>query len=218
MTRGLPSLAALRLTSVPPRVIFLDAVGTLFGVKGSVGQVYGDLAAQFGVMVDPQALNLAFMASFQTAPAPVGTLAPRDWWRAVVKQTFGEAVSQFADFEAFFISLYDHFATAKPWFVYPDVRPFLDHWHQAPVPLGVISNFDSRLYPILTALDLADYFTSVTISTQVGAAKPQAQIFEAALQTGAWDPSYAWHVGDSYREDYLGACGAGLQGIWLERS
>lgn len=37
-----------------PKVIFLDAVGTLFGVKGSVGTVYSQIAQDFGVEVSPK--------------------------------------------------------------------------------------------------------------------------------------------------------------------
>ncbi len=37
-----------------PKVIFLDAVGTIFGVKGSVGEVYSQIAAEFGVTVAPE--------------------------------------------------------------------------------------------------------------------------------------------------------------------
>lgn len=42
------------------RVLFFDAVGTLFRVRGSVGQVYSQVAAEYGVRVDPQALDRAF--------------------------------------------------------------------------------------------------------------------------------------------------------------
>ena len=37
-----------------PRVIFFDAVGTLFSVQSSVGAVYGELARPFGVDLSPE--------------------------------------------------------------------------------------------------------------------------------------------------------------------
>ena len=43
-----------------PKVIFLDAVGTLFGIKGSVGEVYGQIAQKFGVEVSLEELDRAF--------------------------------------------------------------------------------------------------------------------------------------------------------------
>lgn len=59
-----------------PKVIFLDAVGTLFGVRGSVGEVYGAIAQGFGVVTEPKALNLAFYQSFkESEPLVVPGLA-----------------------------------------------------------------------------------------------------------------------------------------------
>ena len=52
-----------------PKVIFLDAVGTLFGVKGSVGKAYANIAGQFGVEVSETAVDAAFFKSF-AAPWP----------------------------------------------------------------------------------------------------------------------------------------------------
>ncbi len=210
-----------------PKVIFLDAAGTLFGVRGSVGQVYGRLASRCGVEVSAEALNRALFESFKaSAPACFPGAEPAEipqqefqWWLTVARNSFEGAgvLNQFANFDSFFAELYDHFATAEPWFVYPDVRPALERWQQQGIQLGVLSNFDSRLRPVLRALDLAEFFTSVTVSTEVGAAKPDAQIFAAALQKHDCSAEAALHIGDSYKEDWLGATRAGLRGVWLNR-
>ncbi len=222
------TLAALAPAPPLPRVIFLDAVGTLFGVKGSVGEVYGQMAQRYGVQVEAAALNRAFFASFRAAGPPAfGTmyetaeLQAREftWWMAIAQNTFKQTggLEQFTDFSEFFAELYAHFATAEPWVVYADVRPCLQRWRQLGIPLAVLSNFDSRLYGVLQALDLARFFASVTISTEVGAAKPDPQIFAIALQKHNCLPADAWHIGDSYAEDYAAARLAGLHGIWLQR-
>jgi putative hydrolase of the HAD superfamily len=83
--------------------------------------------------------------------------------------------------------------------------------------LGVISNFDSRIYQVLEILGLREYFRTITISTEVGAAKPDALMFTMALQKHGCAAAQAWHVGDSYDEDFQAAKAAGLQGIWLRR-
>jgi len=210
-----------------PKVIFLDAVGTLFGLRGTVGEIYQAFARQAGITVDADALNQAFITSFQSAPRPaflnVDPAVRREhefaWWQAIAAQSFEQAgvLDQFADFSSFFLSLYDHFATAAPWFVYPDVVPALNYWRSQGIELGILSNFDSRLYQVLKVLDLAPFFSSVTLSTEVGAAKPDPQIFKAALAKYPVDPGGAWHIGDSLTEDYQGAGAAGLTGIWLKR-
>ncbi|HEY9735565.1 MAG TPA: HAD family hydrolase [Trichocoleus sp.] len=210
-----------------PKVIFLDAVGTLFGVRGSVGKIYSEIAQQFGVVCDAAAVNQAFFAAFKTAtpmafPDSEPTSIPYQeylWWETIARQTFDAvgALGQFANFEEFFAELYAHFATAAPWEVYPDTLASLERWQARGIELGVLSNFDSRLYSVLEVLRLADFFRSVTISTEVGAPKPDPLIFATALQKHRCAPQEAWHVGDSYKEDYEGAKAAGLKGIWLNR-
>lgn len=210
-----------------PKVIFLDAVGTLFGVKGSVGKVYREMAQQFGVDVSADALNQAFFQNFQAAPPPIFPGAdPQEisqcefeWWQAISLDTFAQvgALNQFPNFSAFFTQLYNYFATAEPWVIYPDVRPALEYWQQKGIELGVLSNFDSRLYSVLQALDLAQFFTSVTISTEVGAAKPDPKIFAVALGKHNCSAEAAWHIGDSSKEDYEGAKASGLRAILIKR-
>ncbi|NEQ98404.1 MAG: HAD-IA family hydrolase [Cyanothece sp. SIO2G6] len=210
-----------------PKVIFFDAVGTLFGVRDSVGHVYAALAQIYGVTVDPTAVNDAFYTSFKAAPpiAFPGIAAEQivmhefEWWKAIAHQTFTTigAVEQFSDFDRFFDHLYDHFATAKPWFIYEDTFPTLDYWRNQGVDIGLISNFDSRVHQVLRALGLTRYFDSITISTEVGAAKPSMAIFTAALRKHNCAAHQAWHVGDSRKEDYGGAIATGLRGFWLQR-
>jgi putative hydrolase of the HAD superfamily len=210
-----------------PKVIFLDAVGTLFGVKGSVGEVYRQIAHEFEVEVSAETLNKTFIQSLKAAPPPIFPDAEAqdipqrefDWWRTIALNTFESAgvIKQFSDFSAFFSELYIHFGTAEPWFVYPDVFQSLVNWQRLGIELGVLSNFDSRIYSVLQSLGLSNYFQSVTISTQARAAKPDPQIFAIALEKHNCPPSAAWHIGDSIVEDYQGAKAAGLRGIWINR-
>ncbi len=211
----------------PPKAIFFDAVGTLFGIKGSVGKIYAQFAAQAGVQVNPPELDRAFFESFSQAPKLNSSLADgenlvtleRAWWQSVAAKSFEMVgvLEQFPNFPRFFETLFDHFALAEPWFVYEDVIPTLKTLRHAGIRLGILSNFDSRLYPVLVTLGLADFFDTVTISTHVGTAKPEAEIFQIALEKYQLSPHQAWHIGDSWFEDVLGAQGAGLGAIWLNR-
>ena len=211
-----------------PQVIFLDAVGTLFGVQSSVGEMYLNVTRRFGVEADAAAINKAFYQSFTSTPFPMAFPGvpiadiPRkeyEWWEAIAQDTFRRAgiYHQFADFSAFFTELYAYFASAEPWFVYPDTLPFLDYWRSQGITLAVLSNFDTRLYTVLRSLNLTEYFTSVTVSTEVGAAKPDPLIFQTALAKHRCDPAAAWHIGDSFQEDYEGAKAIGIRAVWLER-
>jgi putative hydrolase of the HAD superfamily len=219
------SLAAIPPGSVQPQVIFLDAVGTIFGVKGSVGKVYSTFAKKFGVDCDSTTINRAFYQQFKAAPPgryknlTAAELPAQEyaWWRAINYQTFAAIgkVADFNDFDAFFNELYQHFATAAAWEIYPDTIPVLQQWRSQDIQLELISNFDTRLYAVLAALNLQEYFSSVTISTVVGAAKPATEIFQVALAGRAAHQS--WHIGDSEVEDYQGATAAGLQAFLVQR-
>ncbi len=210
-----------------PKVIYLDAVGTLFGVRGSVGEIYSEVASKYGVDCRPELLNKYFYTAFKNSPPcifpgiPTADIPHQEylWWREINRQTFTAAGAweQFDDFDAFFQNLYKYFTTPAAWEVYADVVPALTDWQRSGVQLAVLSNFDSRLHQVLNALDLSQYFSTVTISTEVSAAKPQPAIFTAALHKYQCPPQLAWHIGDSLEDDYLGAGAAGLTAIWLDR-
>ena len=212
-----------------PQVIYIDAVGTLFGVIGSVGEQYAKIALDFGVSLDRQLVNRAFYQSFQTAPNIAFPnisqseipIAEYQWWRSLAEKTFSQTgdLNKFSDFDAFFKELYAYFAKAEPWFIYEDTMLALDAWQQRGITLGVLSNFDSRIYAVMEALGLKSYFSSITISTEIGAAKPEPLIFESALAKNQLQrsPDLAWHIGDSFSEDYLGASAVGIKAFWLDR-
>ncbi len=211
----------------PPKVIFLDAVGTLFGVRGSVGEIYSQFAQGFGVDVSADLLDHTFAESFKKAPPAVFPNTESqdlhsyefNWWKAIAHQTFAQAgvLEKFPNFDQFFHKLYHYFATPQPWFIYPEVKSALFTWQKQGIELGIISNFDSRLHQVIKSLGIHPYFSSVTISTEVGFAKPHPKIFQIALAQHGYKPHQTWHIGDSYEEDYLGANQAGLFPILLHR-
>jgi putative hydrolase of the HAD superfamily len=83
--------------------------------------------------------------------------------------------------------------------------------------LGVISNFDGRLRPILASLGLAGFFDPLVISSEVGADKPDGWIFQQALDLADTPATEALHIGDDPRSDWQGAAAAGLHTFHLHR-
>ena len=45
-----------------PQGLLLDAMGTLIGLRRSVGQIYAETAADHGLELEPEALDAAFAA------------------------------------------------------------------------------------------------------------------------------------------------------------
>ena len=213
--------------SQPVRVVFFDAAETLFHVNGSVADIYLRHAVQFGYQPKPDSITLiteAFRRAFHDAPAPVFAASEsaqikqseRLWWFDIVHNVFYR-VGMFERFDEFFEHVFGVFAEPASWKLYPEVPPTLATLRSRGLELGIVSNFDSRLFSVLRGLGIADLFDTVTISSLAHAAKPSPKIFELALEQHAVDPGEAMHVGDNMRDDVEGATKAGLQAVLLAR-
>ena len=213
--------------STLPKVIFFDAMGTLFDLNNSVGEIYRQHALKHGVVANADLLNQAFLESFKSAPplafwgGEIAVIKEQEflWWKNVVTATFAqiELLEKFSNFTDFFTEVYQYFATIEPWKIFSDTIACLEHWRDRGVELGVISNFDTRLIEVLDILNLSEFFTSITISSVAGAAKPEKNIFQIALNKHQIIAQQAWHIGDSVVADYHGAKNVGINSFWLNR-
>lgn len=209
------------------RVVFFDAADTLFHVNGSVGEIYLRYAAEFGFTQKPDsmaAIAQAFRRAFREAPPPVFAAADpvrlkqseRLWWFDIVHNVFYR-VGMFERFDEFFDHVFRVFEDHGSWRLFPETMSTLAQLKAQGLELGIISNFDSRLFGVLRGLGIADVFDTVTISSVAQAAKPAPQIFLTALEKHAVDPEEALHVGDSLREDVEGGRKAGLRVALVDR-
>ena len=211
--------------SFTPQVIFFDAADTLFHVKGSVGEVYITHARKYGVTVGAEVVQQAFAKAFADAPPPVFAVSDpqeiksceRMWWFDVVHNVFYR-VGMFEGFDEYFDEVFDYFSKPESWELYPDAVPALRALEARGTQLGIVSNFDSRLYDILIGLGIDRFFESVTISSFAGAAKPSSKIFQRALHKHGVEANEALHVGNSLWEDARAAVAAGLGGVLLDRT
>lgn len=207
-----------------PRAVLLDAAGTLIDVARPLGDTYSGLAREFGGDLDPDTLTAGFRIAFADTPPmafPGRTgadldRAERAWWRAVVERVT-RAAGGVPEFDAYFDRLYAHYASAPAWRVYPEVPGVLAALRDRGLPLAVVSNFDSRLSPLLDALGLAAFFDAVVCSGETGAAKPDGAIFAYALATLGVEALEALHVGDNREADYDGARAAGIEALLVDR-
>jgi putative hydrolase of the HAD superfamily len=70
---------------------------------------------------------------------------------------------------------------------------------------------------ILEQLGISKFFSATVISSEVGADKPEALIFERGLQLTGVRADEALHVGDDPVKDWEGATRAGLCAFQLAR-
>ena len=199
------------MNRAPVRALFFDVGGTLIEPWPSVGAIYADVARRHGLSCDAQRVERSFRESWAALKTPGLTVSCKDWWRELVFRTLGQRN------EECFAELFELFSHAKVWRVFPDVKETLQEARRRGWYVGVISNWDERLRPLLQETGLTAWFDSMTISCEVGVEKPDVKIFQAALRVSGVSPQETVHVGDSYEEDVRGAEAAGIRAILINR-
>jgi putative hydrolase of the HAD superfamily len=84
--------------------------------------------------------------------------------------------------------------------------------------MGVVSNRDTPFWPLLKKLDLCPYFEFSLAAGEVNSWKPDAGIFNAALERIDSSANETVYIGDNYFADVLGARNAGLQPVLYDPS
>lgn len=106
---------------------------------------------------------------------------------------------------------------ADAWHVFEDVVPTLEALSARGLRLGVISNWDERLRPLLERLRLAKHFEVIVVSREAGCSKPSGAIFKRAARKLELPTEAILHVGDDRSMDVRGARAAGLSALLLKR-
>ena len=142
----------------------------------------------------------------------------KGWWRELVDIVLDQVAPSLSepDRDNFFEVAYEHFAEADVWELYPEVFRVLEKLEPC-FQLGVVSNFDGRLRFILEHLGISRFFEHVFVSSEIGADKPDPEIFRRALKIIQLEPYQVLHVGDDADRDWKAADAAGLSVFKLDR-
>jgi putative hydrolase of the HAD superfamily len=198
-------------------------MGTLFYLTHGVGHHYALVANELGLKLDAEKLDRAFVAAWDSMPRRQAIEGPRenddkDWWRQLVDIVIDEVVPDLSELDRdnFFEIAYEHFAEAGVWELYPEVIDVLEELRPR-FQLAVVSNFDGRLRIILERLGISGFFKRVFVSSELGADKPDPEIFRRALKLIRLKPNEVLHVGDDPERDWHAATAVGLSIFKLER-
>jgi putative hydrolase of the HAD superfamily len=205
------------------RAILFDAAGTLFFLTKTVGDHYAYVGREVGLNLDAQQLERAFHSAWQQMPRRPAIDGPREnddkgWWRELVGRVLDQVAPSLSELDRdnFFEIAYEHFAEAGVWQVYPEVPEVLEQLRRR-FQLAVVSNFDGRLRFILQHLGISNYFSHIFISSELGADKPDPEIFRRAIEVMHLDANEVLHVGDDPERDWNAAKEAGLSVFQLDR-
>lgn len=210
------------------KAIFFDAGHTLIYAHPSVGELYAEETAKFGVTLPADRLEQAMRDVFRGyvtgyAQDPRNRVASdeRDYemWREITRGVYDRFPElSGVDPHKWFLALYDRFAEPEVWRYYPDVKPSIRALRGKGLRLGVISNWDTRLRRIVEETGLTELVDFILISAEAGVRKPYPEIFERALENAGVQPDEAVHVGDLLDEDVAGARAVGIHPVLIDRN
>ena len=206
------------------KAVSFDAAGTLLYLTKTVGDHYALVGEEVGLNLEAKKLDAAFYSVWAKMPPRQAIDGPRenddkDWWRELADQVLSDAAPEVGELDRdnFFEVAYEHFAESGVWELYPDVIDVLRQLHRR-FQLAIVSNFDGRLRVILERLGISKYFGHFFISSEIGADKPDPEIFRRAVTFLGLQPRDVLHVGDDPDRDWGAAATAGLSIFKLDRT
>jgi FMN phosphatase YigB (HAD superfamily) len=181
---------------------------------------FGDLAEQFGVMLDIGEQHTAemiehmlapFRAAEETMPAMlarfVASLPPNAEMQAVSPNDLAGRYRQIC------YDLVDQLV--KPIEGASEcIAALVAHG----IPVGILTNGWSELQERKIARALGNFPGPILVSDSLGHYKPSAEAFRALETALGVDPAQLWYVGDNPVADIAGARAYGLRAVWLNRA
>jgi HAD superfamily hydrolase (TIGR01549 family) len=107
--------------------------------------------------------------------------------------------------------------TLDQWTAFEDARPVLEELKRRGRRIALVSNVGVDIRPVLVRGNLLDLFDAIILSCEVGSVKPQAAIFQRALEALGATPEQALMVGDNAHDD-AGAARLGIRTLLLPRT
>lgn len=194
------------------KALLVDAVGTLVVPAQPTAQIYRQIGEKYGVKYSEDEILIRYRWAYEQ---PWGRSRlryvddGRPFWQYIVASSTGCSDAQY------FEELYNYFMTEKAWQLCdPNAEKVFQALRNAGVKVAVVSNFDTRLRPLLRALNCEHWFDALAVSAEVAAEKPNPIIFLKACDLLGVKPEDAVHVGDDRRNDIWGARDAGCD-AWL---
>lgn len=190
-----------------PRAVFFDLDDTLIDRAGAFTRYVGSLVSRYPA-VFPEARRAEAVAWLHAVDGRGG--ASRSAFCLQVTQAFpGLGLTPDA--------LWEDMASRLPHLVHEDLD--VCDWVASVArcrPVAVVSNGSARVQRTkLARAGLAEVLPDVFLSGEVGASKPDARIFEAALAHVGRPPEEVLHVGDDPERDVMGAARLGLATCWV---
>jgi putative hydrolase of the HAD superfamily len=101
--------------------------------------------------------------------------------------------------------------------LFEDVIPAMAELKRRDIVLGIISNIDKDIKPLMDELGVTPFLTTAVTSLETGFTKPQPEIFMEALSRVELPAGEVIFVGDQYKIDVQGSAAVGMKAVLLDR-
>lgn len=232
-----------RLPPIPDPLdcVLFDAGDTLLAPAPSFQGRFVAVAAAHGLPLEEAAVDAAIAEAVRAVEWPSDWTDPatqRGFWVGFYRQVLaalghngpaGSASVQHRpigpraprrggpDGEELAEALFAAFSDPAGYRLFDDVRPALEALAGRGLKLGVVSNFEPWLEDVLALEGVDHLFAAVAISGKLGVAKPDPEIFLAALTEAGADPAATVHVGDQPANDVAAARAVGITPVLIDR-
>jgi putative hydrolase of the HAD superfamily len=206
------------------KAVFFDLYQTLVRYEPPREEIEAKVLKNFGIEVTPEALVRPIIVADEFIYNEIarGALRARSReektalylrYQEIVLREAGIKCRQ----EVIFKLLREMQQSRMDLVLYDDVAPVLDELKSQGLILGLISNIEQDMTEIFSRLKLPAWLTVLVTSQDAGAGKPRPEIFRYALERAGVKPAEALYIGDQYQVDVVGARGAGMKAILLDR-
>jgi putative hydrolase of the HAD superfamily len=210
-----------RLPPIPDPLdcVLFDAGDTLLAPAPSFQGRFVEVATAAGLPLEEAAVDAAIAEAVRDAEWPSDWTDPatqRGFWVGFygkVLAALGHRDESLQVAEALFAA----FSDPAGYRLFDDARPALETLAGRGVTLGLVSNFEPWLEDVLALQGVDHLFAAVAISGKLGVAKPDPEIFRAALKEAGAEPEATVHVGDQPVNDVAAARAVGITPVLIDR-
>jgi putative hydrolase of the HAD superfamily len=202
----------------PLECVLFDAGDTLLAPAPSFQGRFVAVAAEHGLPLEEAAVDAAIAAAVRAVEWPSDWTDPatqRSFWVGFYERVLAdlghEEGLELAD------ALFAAFSDPAGYALFDDVRPALEELAGRGLTLGVVSNFEPWLDDVLALQGVDHLFATVAVSGRLGVAKPDPEIFKAALTEAGAVPERTVHVGDQPVNDVAAARAVGITPVLIDR-
>ena len=208
------------------KAVFFDWFNTLAFYDPPREVLHSQVLHKFGIDVAPSKLFPGLMAAdryffTEVSRSPLTKRSPEEQAKAyvhyaeVMLDTAGCKVSK--ELLPQIIREWPQIFNGMKFVLFDDVLTNLKNLKERHFILGLITNAKKDAVAVYGKLGLDPYLDFIVTSEEAKTDKPDPAIFQLALEKAGVTPSEAIHVGDQYHVDIVGARGAGVTPILIDR-